>query len=91
MHTRNEIRETVLKHMRLNVTGLECDVIDSTKSMLDYGANSLDLMEIVSATLRDLSIKVPRTELATLNTIEDLVELLFRRQAPPPAPLQQKQ
>jgi polyketide biosynthesis acyl carrier protein len=44
------------------------------KSMLDLGANSLDIVEIVSNTMKELKIKIPRDELAKINTMEGLVE-----------------
>lgn len=44
------------------------------KSMLDLGANSLDIVEIVSNTMRELQIKIPRDELAKIDTMEGLVE-----------------
>jgi acyl carrier protein/polyketide biosynthesis acyl carrier protein len=40
--------------------------------MKDYGANSLDMIEVVSTSMRDLKIKVPRSELADINNIEQL-------------------
>jgi len=42
--------------------------------MADLGANSLDIVEIVSNTMRDLKIKIPRDELAKINTMNGLVE-----------------
>lgn len=50
----------------------ESDIVIN-KSMLDLGANSLDIVEIVSNTMRELKIKIPRDELAKLNTMEGLV------------------
>jgi polyketide biosynthesis acyl carrier protein len=44
------------------------------KSMLDLGANSLDIVEIVSNTMKELKIKIPRDELAKINTMEGLVD-----------------
>ena len=44
------------------------------KSMLDLGANSLDIVEIVSNTMRELQIKIPRDELAKIDTMEGLVD-----------------
>ncbi len=44
------------------------------KSMLDLGANSLDIVEIVSNTMRELKIKIPRDELAKINTMKGLVD-----------------
>jgi polyketide biosynthesis acyl carrier protein len=46
------------------------------KSMLDLGANSLDIVEIVSNTLRDLQIKIPREELGKINSMEGLVDMM---------------
>lgn len=51
----------------------ESDIIIE-KSMLDLGANSLDIVEIVSNTMRELKIKIPRDELAKIDTMEGLVE-----------------
>lgn len=48
--------------------------ITINKSMLDLGANSLDIVEIVSNTMRELKIKIPRDELAKLNSMEALVD-----------------
>lgn len=51
----------------------EGDIVIS-KSMLDLGANSLDIVEIVSNTMRELKIKIPRDELAKISTMEGLAE-----------------
>jgi acyl carrier protein len=48
--------------------------ITINKSMLDLGANSLDIVEIVSNTMRELQIKIPRDELAKIDTMEGLVD-----------------
>lgn len=48
--------------------------ITINKSMLDLGANSLDIVEIVSNTMRELKIKIPRDELAKINSMEGLVD-----------------
>ena len=75
---RQEILGIVLKHVRLNVDGLENREIDATKSMADSGASSLDIVEIVTASMRELKIKVSRTELAKLQNIDDLVDLFTK-------------
>ncbi len=46
---------------------------EENKSMLDLGANSLDIVEIVTNTMRELKIKIPRDELAAINTMQGLV------------------
>ena len=44
--------------------------------MKDYGANSLDIVEVVSGAMRELKVKVPRTELNKLTNVDGLVGLL---------------
>lgn len=47
------------------------------RSMKDYGANSLDIVEVVSGAMRELKVKVPRTELNKLTNLDGLVGLLY--------------
>lgn len=75
---RQHILEVVLKHLTLNVDGLEGREVDPSRSMADFGASSLDIVEIVSASMRELKIRVPRTELARLKNINELVDLLTK-------------
>jgi acyl carrier protein len=46
--------------------------------MKALGVNSLDIVEVVSCTMRELRIKVPRAELSKLSNIDGLVDLLHR-------------
>jgi acyl carrier protein len=46
------------------------------KSMFDLGANSLDVVEIVTNTMRELKIKVPRDQLSQVKSMQGLVDLL---------------
>jgi len=75
---REQILNVVIKNIKLNIDGLEDEDIDPEQSMADYGANSLDIVEIVSCSMRDLKIKAPRTEMANLKNINDLVELFAK-------------
>lgn len=50
--------------------------IDIKKSMFDLGATSLDVVEIVTNTMRELKIKIPRDELSKIDNIEGLVEAM---------------
>ena len=45
--------------------------------MKDYGANSLDIVEVVSGAMRELKVKVPRSELNKLTNVDGLVGLLY--------------
>jgi acyl carrier protein len=86
--TREHVLGVVTKHLANAVDGVNAATIDGAKSMKDYGANSLDIVEVVSASMRELKIKVPRSELNRLTNINGLVDLLFEqanRNTPVPA------
>lgn len=72
---RDQIMAVVLKHIRLNVDNIDGVQIDPSRSMVDYSASSLDIVEVVSASMRELQIRVPRTELIKLKNINELVDL----------------
>lgn len=76
---RQEILGVVLKHLRQNVDGLDGREIDPSRAMADFGASSLDIVEVVSAAIRELKIKVPRTELVGLKNINELVDLFVEK------------
>ena len=73
--TREAILDVIKKHLVDAIDDLDPDTIDPEKSMKDYGANSLDLVEVVSRSMRELKVKVPRAELNKLTNIEGLVSL----------------
>ena len=77
---RQQIVDVVLKHLRLNVDGLDDVEIDTERSMADFGASSLDIVEVVSSSMRELRIRVPMTELSGLKNIGELVALFVKRQ-----------
>lgn len=70
---REVILEVIEKHLKKSVAGLT-ETIDPNKALTDYGANSLDIVEIVSGTMRELKIKIPRTELSEITNIAGLVD-----------------
>jgi acyl carrier protein len=73
---REHILSVVIKHLVDAVDDLDPSQIDASRSMKDLGANSLDIVEVVSRTMRELKIKIPRSELAKLSNVDGLVELL---------------
>ena len=74
--TRADVLAVVAKHLASAVDDLDAAAIDPSKSMKDYGANSLDIVEVVSGAMREMKVKVPRSELNKLTTIDGLVDLL---------------
>ena len=73
---REEIASIVRKHLADVVGDLKPSDIDMSRSMKDLGATSLDVVEVVSLTMRQLKVKVPRSELGKLTNMDGLVELL---------------
>jgi acyl carrier protein len=88
--TREEVLAVVAKHLAQSVDGLDVATIDPMRSMKDYGANSLDIVEVVSGAMRELKVKVPRTELNKLTNLDGLVGLLYDIKSSP-APVAIKQ
>lgn len=78
MITREEVLEVVKEHLVDTIEELEGVEIDPAKSLKDLGANSLDIVEIVSCSMRDLKVKVPRSELNKLENMDQLIDLLHK-------------
>lgn len=74
--TREDVQSVITRHLAAAVDGLDAVTIDPQRSMKDYGANSLDIVEVVSGAMRELKVKVPRGELNKLTNIDGLVTLL---------------
>lgn len=75
--TKDEILEVVKRNIVENLDDVEMEEIDAQKSMKDYGANSLDMIEVVSCSMRELKIKVPRAELTDIKNIDELSDKFF--------------
>jgi len=67
---------TVKKHIMDVAEDVPESTINPAMSMKDLGINSLDIVEVVSCSMRELKVKVPRSELSKLTNIDDLVNLL---------------
>jgi acyl carrier protein len=75
--TREHVMTVVIKHLSEAVDGLSPDKVDPKLSMKDLGANSLDIVEVVSSSMRELKVKIPRAELVKLTNVDGLVDLLY--------------
>lgn len=73
---REEIASVVRKYLVEVVGDLKESDIDMSRSMKEFGANSLDIVEVVSCAMRELKVKVPRSELNKLTNMNGLVDLL---------------
>jgi len=78
MYTKEHILKVVTDNLLDNLEDLDPAQVAPEKSMKDLGATSLDIVEVVSCSMRDLKVKVPRSELSKLKNIGELVDLLFQ-------------
>lgn len=74
--SREHVLAVVKKHVMATVEGMPEEAFDPSKSMKDLGANSLDMVEVVSCAMRELKVKVPRSEMSKLTNVDGLVDLL---------------
>jgi acyl carrier protein len=81
---RAEIAQALQGNLSSIVEAARGKEIVETASMKDYGADSLEMVEVVSRTMKQLKVKIPRTELATAKNLGQLLDL-FEKHAPPPA------
>lgn len=76
--TKDDVISVIKKHILDNLEDLEENEIDPAKSMKDYGADSLDIIEVVSCSMRELKIKIPRSELSDVETIDQLADAFLK-------------
>jgi acyl carrier protein len=82
--TRDEMFAVVKSNIQEIIEGAKGADIKETDSMRDYGADSLEIVEVVSRSMKDLRIKVPRTELSGAKSLKDLLDLFEKFAAAPP-------
>ena len=83
--TREEMFAVVKSNIQEIVEGAKGVDIKEADSMRDYGADSLEIVEVVSRSMKDLRIKVPRTELSGAKSLKDLLDLFEKFAAAPPS------
>ncbi len=76
--TRQAIQAVINKHIMEISEDIQEAQIDPSRSMKDLGLNSLDIVEIVSCSMRELKVKIPRSELSKLTNLDALVDILHQ-------------
>ncbi|MFW5994929.1 MAG: phosphopantetheine-binding protein [Spirochaetia bacterium] len=72
--SKEEVIEVIKRNIVENLDDVDADSIDPNQSMKEYGANSLDMIEVVSTSMRELNIKIPRSELSNIGNIDELAD-----------------
>lgn len=82
--SREQIFVVVQGHIVRIVDGVNPDAIREDMSMRDLGADSLQIVEVVSRSMKELKVKVPRTELSKARNLGELVDLFEKAAAQQP-------
>lgn len=72
---REQMFGVVRENIYAIIEGAKGKEIDESMSMRDMGADSLEIVEVVSRSMKQLRIKVPRTELSEAKNLKDLLDL----------------
>jgi acyl carrier protein len=78
---REEIFEVVRANIIRIVDGVKADAIREEISLAELGADSLQIVEVVSRSMKELRLKVPRTELSQAANLRDLLDLFEKAAA----------
>ena len=73
--TRQDIFAVIETNMRTIIASVNGQEIVESKSMRDYGADSLEMVEVVSRSMKQLRIKVPRAKLVPVTNLKELLDV----------------
>jgi polyketide biosynthesis acyl carrier protein len=73
--TRDDIFAVVKSNITMIIEGMKGKEIREADSMRDFGADSLEIVEVVSRSMKQLKLKVPRTELSGAKNLKELLDL----------------
>lgn len=74
--TNDDIFAVIKKHLIDICPDIDEEKVTPNVSMKDLGASSLDMVEVVSCSMRELGVRVPRQELSSIKDIQGLADLL---------------
>lgn len=79
--TRADMFGVVKANIERIVEGVDASQITEATSMPELGADSLQVVEVVSRSMKQLRVKVPRTELSKARNLQDLLDLFEKAAA----------
>lgn len=83
---REKIFSVIKANMLEIIEDMEGKTIEEINKMSDFGADSLEIIEVVSRSMKQLGLKVPRTELSKAQDIQGLIDLFEQAHAAKSAP-----
>lgn len=77
--TQQEILDVIARHARDVLPRLATHAFQSSDSLRELGANSVDRSEIIMMTLESLSLRIPLIEMAKAQNIGELAGIIHAR------------
>lgn len=78
---RQQVFEVVKSNLLKVLVDVKPEDVTIDKSMADFGANSVDRVEVVMYSTEELGLDVPRAELHGAKNLAGLVDILLRHYA----------
>jgi polyketide biosynthesis acyl carrier protein len=77
--TKQDVFQVVKKNIFEVLPFLSGKEIHIENNLKDFGANSIDRVEIVTLSMEDLNVKIPPIEFGDVKNLEGLVNLLYEK------------
>ncbi|MCB2188802.1 MAG: hypothetical protein KQJ78_20475 [Deltaproteobacteria bacterium] len=77
---KEEVLSLLVKNLKKAIPEFADEELDTTKSYVDLGVSSLELVEVVTRTAKELGLNLSFKELGKVKTTDDLAEVLLRLQ-----------
>jgi polyketide biosynthesis acyl carrier protein len=75
----NDVFNAIVRNINEVIPELENHEYKYSDRLVDLGANSIDRAEIVTLTLEDLSLNIPRVELFGVKSIGELSTAIYEK------------
>lgn len=78
--TKQDIIDILRKNIIEIIPELEREELPLNDRLVDLGLNSIDRGELITLTLEELELEVPRVEFVKADTIDELAALFIKKQ-----------
>jgi polyketide biosynthesis acyl carrier protein len=75
---REEVLRLLVKNLKLTIPEFAGEDLDTSKSYKELGVSSLELVRIVSLSMKEMGVKISPALLASVKTTDDLVNVFMQ-------------
>jgi len=75
---KEEVIRLLVKNLKRAIPEFADEDLDTGKSYKELGVSSLELVELVTTTSREMGVKLPPAALASVKTTDDLANVLMQ-------------